>query len=104
MRRIASTSFIVLLASAGAFACSSSKDSGPAWACADVAVPNGTTVECVAHTSSALGDPLLDIPYQCNVYGDYNPNCPPPGTGSDGGTGDYNPDGGGTPGTPGTDG
>ena len=26
----------------------------------------------------------LDGPYTCNVYGDYNPECPPPGADSDG--------------------
>src|SRR5436305_15034905 len=86
--RASSAIALISLAAVATFACSS--DPKPvAWNCSDVAVPNGTNVECTASSSSGL-----DGPYTCNVYGDYNPECPPPGADSDGGTGDFNPDGG----------
>lgn len=90
------------------FACSAHDDKTVAWSCSDVRVPNGATVECTATSSSAL-----DGTYTCNNGGDYNPDCPPPNAGpdggtDDGGTSDFNPDGGGMndggTSTPGADG
>ena len=98
MHRLSTSNIaLVLLASAGVYACSSGDKPELAWTCAAVGVPNGTATECTATSASAV-----DSVYTC-VTGD--PACPPAGTG-DGGTTDFNPDaatgtggdsGGGTP-------
>jgi hypothetical protein len=86
---------VLIVGAATVIACSARDDQPLAWTCNNVGVPNGANVECTATSSSAL-----DGTYTCNNGGDYNPDCPPPGTGSDagtddGGTSDFNPDGGG---------
>lgn len=74
-----------LSATAGALLSCSNGDKPLAWSCSNEAVPNGSVLECVASNANGLTDP-----YDCQPYGDYNPNCPPPNP--DGGTSDYNPD------------
>jgi hypothetical protein len=70
--------------------CSQQQPTVPDWACGSAEVPYGARVEC---STSALVFPVDAGTYGCNNGGDYNPNCPPPGAGSDGGTTDYSPDG-----------
>ena len=77
----------LVLASVNFYACSDDKPK-LAWTCGAVAVPNGTATECTAVSASAVDGTT----YTCNSYGDYNPDCPPPDAGGDGGTTDFNPD------------
>jgi hypothetical protein len=89
--RMRSSLGLALAGAVGVLAsCSSQQPTAPQWACGSDAVPYGERVECA---TDSLVINLDAGTYGCNNGGDYNPNCPPPGAGSDGGTTDYSPDG-----------
>ena len=80
-------SAVSLLAIAG-IACSSQGAAPTDWSCVNAGVPNGSRIECTTLSLS------VTAAYTCNDGGDYNPLCPPAGSGGDGGTVDFNPDAG----------
>jgi len=89
--RMRSSLGLALAGAVGVLAsCSGQQPTAPVWACGSELVPYGQQVEC---TTSSFVINLDAGSYGCNNGGDYNPDCPPPGAGSDGGTTDFGPDG-----------
>src|SRR5579863_8983001 len=86
LMRIRMPSVLALIGVAEAMGCTNANVPVD-WSCGEAAVPNGQRMECSTQSLT-----VQDTPYTCNSFGDYNPNCPPVGAGSDdGGTTDFNP-------------